>query len=303
MYDLVSVGSISIDLFFKGDSLTYKDGRFQLAIGGKYLASKYSTGLGGGGANVAIGVRKHGLKTVVMGKIGNNSFKKVITDKLEKEKVSFSYSEFIDDYYNISTILLNDKGERSIIHYVTPHCHLMGELDKFTGLSKVKLLYLGNLPEVSIAERNVFLNYFKQRKITTAINLGTSDCRRTTSQLQPMLNKVRILILNGHEFAELIKAPYKDINFHEQIIKWYIPFLSDQLVIITEGAKGSFGYYQNKIYHQKAIKPAKIIDTTGAGDGYTSGFLAEYIKSSNIEKSMYYGAKYAAQILSKIGAN
>ena len=303
MYDLVSVGSISIDLFFRGDSLTFKEDRFQLAVGGKYLADHFSAAIGGGGANVGIGVRRHGLRTAVMGKIGNNSFKKIILEKLDQEKVSHLYCDFQENYYNISAILLTKKGERSIIHFVSPHRHLIEKDSRLLGITKTKFLYLGNLPEVSLTEKNIFLNFFKQKKTLTAVNLGVTDCRRSTDQLKPFLNKVDILIINGHEFSELVKAPYKDIHFHENVINWYIPYLADQLVIVTEGPQGSFSYYQGKVYHQKAVKPAHIIDTTGAGDAYTSGFIAEYFKTSNIERAMFSGAKYAAKILEKAGAN
>ena len=78
MFDLISIGNISIDLYFKGDSLTFEKNRFQLAIGGKYFVDQFHTGVGGGGVNVAIGASKAGIKSAVMGTIGNNPFKKMI---------------------------------------------------------------------------------------------------------------------------------------------------------------------------------------------------------------------------------
>lgn len=303
MYDLVSIGSISVDLFFKGESLTYKDGRFQLAVGGKYLASDFFTSVGGGGANVAIGVRKHNLRTAVMGVIGNNAFKKVILDKLEENKVSYSLSDFEDGYFNISSIFLTEKGERSIVHYVTPHVHLLHEKGRLVGITKSKFIYLGNLPEVTLHEREIFLDFFKKRYITTAVNLGVSDCRKSKEQLQPFLDKVDILIVNGHEFAELVKASYKDIVFKENVVQWYIPYLYDQILVVTEGEKGSYAYWQGKVFHQKAIKIDKVIDATGAGDGYTAGFISEFFKTKDIEKSMLAGSRYAVKILGKIGSN
>jgi len=303
MYDLVSIGSISVDLFFKGESLTYKNNRFQLAVGGKYLASNFFDSVGGGGANVAIGVSNLGLKSAVMGVIGNNAFKKVILQKLKPNKVFYSLSDFKDKYYNISSIFLNDKGERSIVHYVTPHIHLLNDKSRLMGITKSKFIYLGNLPEVSIAERKAFLDFFKKRYITTAVNLGVSDCRGSKDQLKPFLDKVDILIVNGHEFAELVKAPYKDIHFKENIVKWYIPYLYDQILVVTEGEKGSYAYWHGKVIYQKAIKIDKVVDATGAGDGYTAGFISEFIKTKNIEKSMLAGARYAVKILGKMGSN
>lgn len=303
MYDLISIGSISIDLYFKGDSLTFKDGRFQLAIGGKYLAEHFYTGLGGGGANVAISVTKNGLKTTVMGKIGNNVFKKIILDKLDENNVSHALCDFEDNYNNVSSILLSPTGERSIIHYVTPHQHLFNDSNELKGITRSKMVYLGNLPDVSLTERTELLHFFREKGMKTVINLGVSDCRRPLTQLMKFLEPVDILILNGHEFAELVKAQYKDIHFKEHVVKWYIPSLVNTLIVVTEGEKGSYVYYGSNMYHQPAERISKIIDTTGAGDGYTGAFIAEYLKSGNIEKSMNKASIYASKILQRVGAN
>ena len=110
-----------------------------------------------------------------------------------------------------------------------------------------------------------------------------------------------VLIINSYEFSDLIKRPYKKIDFKKLEIK--LPYLKDRILIITDAEKGSYGYFNDQIYYQDIVKPKKIVDTTGCGDAYTAGFIAQYIKSLNIESSMYTGAKYAAEKLSRIGAN
>lgn len=303
MYDLISIGSISIDLYFKGNSLTFKDGRFQLAIGGKYLAERFYVGIGGGGVNVAIGATKNGLKTAVMGKIGKNVFKKIILSKLIENNISYSLCDFEDDYYNVSSILLTPAGERSIIHYVTPHQHLISDLNELRGITKTKMVYLGNLPDVSLSERTELLHFFRKKEIKTVVNLGVSDCRKPLKDLMKFFKPIDILIMNGHEFAEMVKAPYNDIHFKEHVIKWYIPSLENKIVVVTEGEKGSYAYFENKVIYQPVEYISKVMDATGAGDGFTAGFIAEYSKSNNVSKSMEKGSKYAAKILVKIGAN
>ncbi len=303
MYDLISIGSISIDLFFKGKSLTFKDNRFQLAVGGKYVVDHFYENLGGGGANVAIGARRNGLKTAVLAKVGNNPFKKIILEKLEDEKVSIHLCQFEDDYLNLSAILLNEKGERTIVHFPSPHQHIIGSIhDKFK-LLKTNMVYFGSLTDVALEEKIELLKFLNNNHILTIMNIGVHDCRRTKHQIEELLKPVDILILNGHEFADLAKAPYRDIHFKENIINWYSPFLKTKTVVITEGANGSYAYFEGKVYHQEAVKPARIIDTTGAGDAFTAGFIAEYFKSRDLEQSMEKGARYASKILTKIGAN
>jgi len=303
MYDLISVGTISIDLYFKGESFTFKNNRFALAVGGKYLSNQFDLKIGGGGVNVAIGVANHGFKTAVIGKIGNNPFKRIIIDYLKNHHVEIKLINQEDNYYNISTILLTEKGERTIIHYATPHQNLFSDKNSLFGLTKTKMLYLGNLSDVSLDQRIKFLKFIGSHKIIRVLNLGVADCRKPKNQLKKILDETEILIINGYEFSEIVKAPHKDINFYEDVISWYIPYLFKKVVIITEGEKGSFGYFKGKVFYQKALKPAHIIDTTGAGDAYTAGFISKLLKSYNIEIAMKKGAMYASHILGKIGAN
>lgn len=303
MYDLISIGSISIDLYFKGDSLTYKDNRFQLAIGGKYVVDHFQESVGGSGANVAIGAQRNGLKTAAFGFLGDNPFQSMIKNKLIETKVSVKLLKPVKNYYNISSIFLSPKGERSIVHYITPHQHILVDTDSIKKLVNTEYVYLGNLPDVPVSEREVLLRVFKKNDITTIVNLGVADCRRPKHQLENMLRLTDILILNGHEFADLVKAPYKDLRFKENVVDWYIPELKNKLLIITEGQKGSYGYYKGKLFYQKAVQARRIIDTTGAGDAYCAAFIAEYSTEKNIEKSMMKASDYATRILEKIGAN
>ena len=45
-----------------------------------------------------------------------------------------------------------------------------------------------------------------------------------------------------------------------------------------------------------------VLDLTGAGDLFASGFLKEYLDQSDIKKCLQMGSKLAAQIIQKIGA-
>lgn len=301
MYDLITIGDITIDFYFKGASLTQKDSRFYLAIGGKYVVDYFYESLGGGGANVAIGASYFGLDTAVLAKVGENVFKQIIIQKLVKKGVSTEFLISENNYLNISSILLTDSGERTVIHYLTPHQSFqLGEITK-ENLSKTKMVYMGNLPDISINERKEILTFFKKRSVKICLNLGVGDCRKPLSQINELINLSDIFIVNTYEFAELIKKNRQEIDFSQDCAR-YLKF-EEKILILTDGEKGSYLYHQGNILYQKAIKPRKVVDTTGAGDAYTSGFLSSYITEEKLEKAMKNGAEYAAKILEKIGAN
>ncbi|MFA5136871.1 MAG: carbohydrate kinase family protein [Patescibacteria group bacterium] len=303
MKDLISIGNISIDLYFQGESLTRGEDRFTLAIGGKYVADYFYEALGGGGANVAIGASRHGLSAAIIGTIGNNQFKSMILRHLEEHNISRDMCIYKDEYFKISSILLSPNGERTIINYETPHEHIFEKKEDYEQLKKARLVYISNLPRVTLDERYHILSYLHSNNIPSVLNLGIKDCRRPYSQTERLIQKADILMVNSHEFAELIKRAPGDIDLKKDI-RHYISPTFQKTVIITDGEKGSWAYSQQGVHHVPAAVPKKVVDTTGAGDAYSAGFISGYLKNeSNIQMAMEIGAKYAARIIAKVGAN
>lgn len=302
MHDLISIGHITIDLYYKGQSLTLEDNRYQLALGGKYHADYFYESVGGGGANVAVGAAKNGLKSAILAKIGNNPFKHFILKKLDENDVSDEFIKFKDDYISISSILLNDNGEKTAISYSPTQGHLIDTKKILHDMINSRSIYLSSLQDVSLDERIAIVEWADNNNILTFVNLGADDCRRNFNELTDLLQKTKILILNAHEFSDLIKKDYEAIDFRVNILK-INPQLQNKVLIITDGKNGSYGYDKDSVHYQTAIEPHKIVDTTGAGDGYTASFIAEYLRTSDLAKAMESGSRYASSILEKIGAN
>jgi sugar/nucleoside kinase (ribokinase family) len=72
--------------------------------------------------------------------------------------------------------------------------------------------------------------------------------------------------------------------------------------VITLGAKGSIITAKDETYHIEA-KPIKtVVDTTGAGDLFASGFLFGYTHGYNMQTSGNLGSSAAASVLNHLGA-
>jgi len=306
MFDLVTIGSVAIDLYFSGDNLTHDDKRFHLALGGKYFVDSYHQFFGGGAVNVAVGASSHGLNTAIIGKIGENQFYDNLTNFLRKKHINYEFCQREKNYQNLSIVLLTRSGERTVINYQNSHQHLeksqVNSLKK-TNFPQSKFLYMGNLPDTSLKEKIDIASYYHQQNSKIVLNLGIHDCRLHLSSLFPLFSLSDILIINNYEFSELVKAPIEDIHFHEDVIKWYIPKLHNKLVVITQGKKGSYAYLNGKVFYQKAIHVDKIVDTNGVGDAFIAGFISSYINKNNIEDSLLNAANLASKALKKIGAN
>lgn len=74
-----------------------------------------------------------------------------------------------------------------------------------------------------------------------------------------------------------------------------------KLIIVTLNKNGSLAFLGNKVFRQKAHPPAggKVVNSTGAGDAYLAGFLVEYVKSKNVQKSLLQGTKTATKAIFK----
>jgi fructokinase len=109
------------------------------------------------------------------------------------------------------------------------------------------------------------------------------------------INDLDILIGNENEINELIqkKNLLDSINELKKVNK---------LTIITRSENGSIAILNNEITNCECVKVGKVIDLTGAGDLFASGFLKEYQDRSNIKKCLQTGSELAAKIIQKIGA-
>ncbi len=304
MLDLICIGTVTIDLSYIGDSLTQKNDSFELAIGGKYFADEFYEGLGGGGANVAIGVNKLGLKAGLIATIGDNAFKQMIFTKLDAANVHYKdYCQIVDGYINISSVLLSNKGEKTIINYRTPQKNIFPSDIGYELLMKTQAVYMASLANVSLKERIDTLRHAKKYARRTFANLNVTDCRRPVEEILHFLDPVDIFIINTHEFADIVKTSYESIDFHHDVTRKFSPFHSDKILVLTDGRKGSYVYHENKVHHEPAVPHVDVVDSTGAGDGYTAGFIAEYIRTKDIKKAMKAGATYSVTILEKKGSN
>lgn len=302
MLDLIAIGNISADLFFKADSLTQKDGRFQLAIGGKYMVDDFEMHVGGGGANVSIGCRKNGLKTAVVGMIGNNIFRKAILERLHKAKVDTKHTLFNQTDAHLSMVLLDGRGERTIVVYESSHKHSTEEKHLLRSLPRSRAVYFGNLPDVAMEYRSLVMSKLKRRGTFVAVNVGTRDCCRPSRYTNELLEHADLLIVNTYEFADLVKKDREKINFKGSVLH-LLPVMKDKIVVVTDSANGSYCYQGERVYRQKALQPKRIVDTTGAGDAYSAGFLASYLKFEDIQRAMKTGSLHAKHVLGHVGAN
>ena len=88
--------------------------------------------------------------------IGETTFKNVIVQTLIKKSVFHRVLHFDRDHTSISTILLSPQGEKTVIKYSDPHEHIELSAHALDRIKAAKIIFMGNLADVSVAEREKF---------------------------------------------------------------------------------------------------------------------------------------------------
>jgi len=301
MYQLIAIGDITIDEYFKGDSITQEKGRFSLAIGGKYYSDFFHLSLGGSGANVAIHGAQLGLDTAVVAKVGEATFKTVIVQNLIKKTVSTEFLYFDKDHISVSAILLSSTGERTIIKHSDPKKSLDIHETALQHIKQCPLIFIGNMPDISVSERHALVKNIKTKDNCVAINFGSKDSQKGLNELKPLIQDVDMLFLNRYELGDLLGTDGAKLDLKKNQLTAL--GVTDTMLIVTDSGNGSNVYTEKEIFHQDAVEVTKIVDATGAGDAFTTAFLYKYSLLKNVQESLVFAAEYASQILTKIGAN
>ncbi len=104
----------------------------------------------------------------------------------------------------------------------------------------------------------------------------------------------------------LFKASHEEIrmvtgesNLVQAVIKVYEHGV--EIVIVTMGGEGSLLYVKGKLYQVPAAKPRVIADTTGSGDVFIGGMLAEYVKGKDPLWCASVGSASASFVVEKLG--
>jgi len=308
---ILGIGNAIVDVFVKvNDDFLLKN---NLSKGSMKLIEKHEfeslknaikiekIEAGGSVANTMAGIAYLKGKASFIGKINSDEFGKIYKESLEKIKVNFPYSEKNE---NLSTgasiILITPDSERTMCTYLGISSQLSKDDIKEDYIKGHEIIFLeGYLWDKGISEEmfKYVINLAKKNKIKVAMSLSDIFCvkRHRKDFFNLLLNDINILIGNENEINELMQKKNL-LDCVDELKK------INKLIIITRSVNGSIALFNNEITNCDSSKVEKILDLTGAGDLFASGFLKEYLDQSNIKKCLQTGSELAAKIIQKIGA-
>jgi ribokinase len=300
MYDVITVGSATVDVFAKTecDLITIKtshsnENLIAYPAGSKILIDKLEFKVGGGGTNTAVSFSRLGLKTAYLGKLGNDDNANQILKLLKDEKINFIGPKG-NDQTGYSIILDSDAKDRTILTNKGANNNLLFKEIDIKKL-KTKWFYFSSMMRNSLKTLVELSLFAKKNNIKIAFNPSSYLIKEDISTVKELLSKIDILIFNKEE-AELL---FGNDNISNLLLKSHL--LGPSITIITDGANGCYCSDKKNFY---SIKPRKVnvIETTGAGDSFASAFISGLIKNKDIIFSLKLGMVNSEAVIQSIGA-
>ncbi|MCL5439174.1 MAG: carbohydrate kinase family protein [Patescibacteria group bacterium] len=300
-YNLVAIGDAVIDVFLtigeENVHVNFKDSELCFKYGTKIPVESANFFLGGNACNVSVGLSKLGFKTALFSEIGDDDFSDMVIKGLKNENVS---EEFVRKVSGISSfsVGINYKGERTLF---VEHVQRKNNFD-FSNID-TEWVYLTSLGKEWKDAYKKTLDFVQNKNLRFAFNPGTLQLKEGYSSISEILKKTDVLFLNKEESIKLLYG----INNSEQIddideLLVNLQALGSKIVVITDGINGSFCIDEDKKTYSREIIDVKVMNKTGAGDAYTSGFIAALISGKTVKDAMEWGTLNATAVIGKIGA-
>lgn len=302
-FDVISIGSATRDVFISSESLisvaspSAKTGKaFQLNLGSKFEVSKIVLSSGGGGTNAAVTFARQGLKTACIGIVGQDINGLDILNLLMQEGVDTRYfQKHDDDMTAYSIILVDPAGERTILSYKGEGQHFDISKIPFDELDS-QWLFLDSLGgNFELLEKSV--SWAKENGVKIASNPGGKELAHGLDKLRPILAEMDLVITNQEEASDLLSIPYTNEN---EIFKAMDDIVKG-IFVMTKGPAG-VAVSDGKEKYIASIPDSPVVERTGAGDAFSSGFVAEYIRSGDISKAIQFATANASSVVTKYGA-
>lgn len=256
---------------------------------------------GGSVANTIAGFANLGGRAAYIGKVNRDQLGSIFNHDMRSLGVQVRLTPELGDTPTAHChVLITGDGQRTMQTYLGA-CTELGVADitpETVRAPKAILIegYVWDIPEgPALAARAIELA--AQNGTTVALSLSDSLCveRHRESFDHAVRNGVKIIVADEDEINALLQTDSFEDSL--QAIRGY-----DNLFAMTRSEQGSVIVHGDEIVVQQATPVEKVVDTTGAGDAYTAGFLYGWANDRDLAECARLGTHCATQVIQQVGA-
>lgn len=295
---ILCIGKATQDVFLRDDEFDpHKEGKFlytHLPLGAKLDINEAHFTTGGNATNVAVTFARQGLCSRYLWVLGSHDpVSQAVLAELDEEQVDTRFVRMDPQVRaSYSTILLADSGERTILNYkgsVPSAKDVMHDTSAFDGVTWAYPTALSNFATLEMVLREA-----KKRGISVMLNPATAELAHP-EKLKSLLHLVDVLCLNKEEMQLLV-----DGTTTEQLVRRGLSICP--VVIVSDGPKGVAASDGKTIVKAGMYEDVPVLDRTGAGDAFASGFLSQWAQGKSLRESIVFASANSTSVVTKIGA-
>lgn len=295
---IISVGKATQDVFLSSSTVfkpyKYKGVYYeQLPLGQKLDIDEVVFTTGGNATNAAVTFARQGIHSIYSWVLGTDLSSETILRELDDEGVdtrAVLQHDLIKTSY--STILLASNGERTILNY---HGTTLSSRSRMLNLDRIKesdWLYVSALGDIDLLERVV--SKAVEHGVKVMLNPSNRELK-SIAKLRSLLSDVSVLSVNKEEAQKIVSGEtLEELARHAAR---YCP-----VVLVSDGPNGSMITDRQTIIRAGMYEDVPVVDRTGGGDAFASGFLSQWATGKSLKHSVIFASANSTSVVKKIGS-
>lgn len=303
-FDILCVGDIVTDAFIQleeDQAHTYENEE------GKWLAMRFGMKLPfhdvqvvqavGNAANAAVSFARLGLHTTFATNVGGDQAGRDMIDALHKEKVDTRLVRINPGKKSNYHYVLRYKEERTILikheefDYHWPHLRPK-EVPRW--------IYFSSISEHAMEYHDELADWLEDHPdVKLAFQPGTFQMEAGTERLKRIYQRSEVLVLNREEAVLVSGGDYHDLyGMFDRLHA-----LGPKIVCITDGPDGAYASDgQERLKMPAYPDPGPPVERTGAGDAYTSTFVAALARGNTVAGALQCAPINSMSVVQQVGA-
>jgi len=295
--DVVALGALAVDYYAIVPKLPKEEE--------KTTAVKYIVMPGGVAGNVLTQTARLGLRSGWIGKLGNDDSASILRKEFYRDSIDDSHAEEIPGKNSMFTwITVDTEGNRSIIMFPNVLAEFTAEdvINKHADYIRSSKVLQAEACVLPLSIMLAGLKIAKKASLMTVFDLDVapSEIERsklgTISELEEILSLVDVLVPCKRAAQELIGSD--DFMQHgHQLFKY-----GAKVVAVTLGSNGCIVMDRQQQHLVPAVKVAKVVDTTGAGDAFHGGLIYALLNGMPLKQAGLFANACGAVCCTQVGA-
>ena len=267
-----------------------------LPLGIKMEVDDVTFATGGNATNVAVTLARQGLDTAYMWGLGVDPASQSILYDLDNEGVDTTHVVQDPGFQSgYSVIMIATNGERTIMNHRGKAFGRTGrhgfDLEAIKGYDWV---YPSSLGDGGLTLLREIVDAAEKHDAKVMLNPAGPELAEK-EKLVALLDSVDVLIANKEEMQLLVSGETsEELAIHAL---HYVP-----TVIVSDGPNGVVATDGKTVVRAGMYEDVPVIDRTGAGDAFASGFLSQWSQGKSLKDSIIFASANSTSVVTKIGA-